>query len=201
MGRSHAVTGAALGAVTSPLAHAAALDPPVWFAAVLAASLAPDVDHPGATLARMWGPVSGTLAAVVSPLVGGHRGATHHVFAFAGFALLVVVASLHPVTAALVFAYGTGAAVAASEAVTRWDWPWPANLAVSATVGWLVYVNGWPLLPVALPVALGVVVHIAGDTIPVQSARERLVVAGSYVVAAAWVCWPIIFPRLQGVVA
>ena len=37
--------------------------------------------------------------------------------------------------------------------------------------------------------------------IPVNSARERLAVTGSYVAAAAWAAWPIIQPQLQGVTA
>lgn len=189
MGHAHATTGAAVGVITSAAAPLVGAPPPVWAAAVVAASILPDVDHPGATLARAWGPLSQAAAGLVSPLLGGHRGATHHVLAWIGFAVLVAAASTHPVASAAVFAVLTGAALAAFGAVVQ-RVPWPVNAAVSATAGWAAWSGGWPLLPLAAPVAVGVFVHLLGDRIPVRSARERLAVAVSYVAAAAWACWP-----------
>lgn len=189
MGRSHAITGAAVGVVTSAAASLVGAPAPVWVAAVVGASILPDVDHPGATLARMWGPFTRVPARVVSPLLGGHRGATHHGLAWLAAAVLVAAASTHPVASALTFAFLTGAALAAGGAVVR-RVPWPVNLAVSALVGYGAWVGGWPLLPLAAPVALGVAVHLAGDHVPVKSTRERLVVALSYMAVAAWAIWP-----------
>lgn len=200
MGHAHATTGAAVGVLTSAAAPLVGAPAPVWAAAIVAASILPDVDHPGATLARAWGPVSQVPARVLSPLLGGHRGVTHHGLAWIGFAVVVAAASTHPVASAVVFAALTGAALAAAGAVVA-RVPWPVNLVSSAAAGWAAWTGGWPLLPLAAPVALGVLVHLLGDTIPVRSARERSAVAGSYVAAAAWACWPIIQTNLQGAIA
>lgn len=204
MGRAHATSGAAVGVVTSAAAPLVGAPAPVWAAAVVAASILPDVDHPGATLPRMWGAFSQVPTRLVSPLLGGHRGATHHWLAWLGAAVLVAAASTHPVASAVVFAFLTGAAIAAAGTITV-RVVWPVNLAASTAVGYLAWAGGWPLMPLAAPVALGVAVHLAGDRIPVKSTRERLAVAGSYLAVTAWVFWPHLIALtghlLQGVTA
>ena len=86
MGWAHATTGAAAGAVTSGLSA----NPPVWAVSVLAGSILSDIDHPSATVTNMWGPVSRVPARAFGPLVGGHRGATHHVLAAAAAVAIFV---------------------------------------------------------------------------------------------------------------
>ena len=187
MGWAHATTGAAAGAVTSGLSA----NPPVWAVSVLAGSILSDIDHPSATVTNMWGPLSRVPARALGPLVGGHRGATHHVLAAAAVTAGVAIAAQHPVASAVVFTILAGVALAAGAAVVGRDVPPLVNAAVSAAVGWCAFTLGWPLLPVAVPVGLGVLVHLAGDLVPVGGVRERLVVAAAYVAVGVWLVWPI----------
>ena len=187
MGWAHATTGAAAGAVTSGLSA----NPPVWAVSVLAGSILSDIDHPSATVTNMWGPVSRVPARALGPIVGGHRGATHHVLAAAAATAGVVIAAQHPVASAVVFTILAGVALAAGAAVVGRDVPPLVNAAVSAAVGWGAFTLGWPVLPVAAPVGLGVLVHLAGDRVPVGGTRERLVVAGAYVAVGVWLAWPV----------
>lgn len=48
----------------------------------------PDLDHPAATLARVLGPVTKTVASVVGTLAGGHRKGTHTVWFATGVVFL-----------------------------------------------------------------------------------------------------------------
>lgn len=191
MGRSHALTGAAVGVVTSPAAGLVGAPVAAWVAAVVAASILPDVDHPGASIARMWGPLSRVPSRFLSPLLGGHRGVTHAWFAPVLFAAVVALGSLHPVVSVAVWVFGAGVAGAAVGAVRAEPSP-VLNVGVSGLVGWLAWRGSWPVLPLALPVALGVVVHLLGDRVPVGSVRERVVVVCSYVAVAAWVAAPVL---------
>lgn len=188
MGWAHATTGAAAGAVTSGLSAT----PPVWAVSVLAGSILSDIDHPSATVTNMWGPLSRVPARALGPLVGGHRGATHHVLAAAAVTAGVAVAAQHPVASAVVFTILAGVALAAVGAVVGWDVPPLVNAAVSAAVGWGAFTLGWPVLPVAVPAGLGVLVHLAGDRVPVGGVRERLVVAAAYVAVGVWLVWPVL---------
>ena len=187
MGWAHATTGAAVGAVTSGLSA----NPPVWAVSVLAGSILSDIDHPSATVTNMWGPVSRVPARALGPIVGGHRGATHHVLAAAAATAGVVIAAQHPVASAVVFAILAGVALAAGAAVVGRGVSPLVNAAVSAAVGWGAFTLGWPVLPVAVPIGLGVLVHLAGARVPVGGTRERLVVAAAYVAVGVWLAWPV----------
>lgn len=187
MGWAHATTGAAAGAVTSGLSA----NPPVWAVSVLAGSILSDIDHPSATVTNMWGPVSRVPARALGPLVGGHRGATHHVLAAAAVTAGVAIAAQHPVASAVVFTILAGVALAAGAAVVGRDVSPLVNVAVSAAAGWGAFTLGWPVLPVAVPAGLGVLVHLAGDRVPVGGTRERLVVAAAYVAVGVWLAWPV----------
>lgn len=97
MGHTHALTGAiAWLALAPPLAAlpllnessrfidtgimANALSPAELIAGAIicaGAAMLPDLDHPSATIAQTFGPVTWLLSKVVSWLAGGHRGATH----------------------------------------------------------------------------------------------------------------------------
>ena len=187
MGWAHATTGAAVGAVTSGLSA----NPPVWAVSVLAGSILSDIDHPSATVTNMWGPVSRVPARALRPLVGGHGGATHHVLAAAAVTAGVVIAAQYPVASAVVFTILAGVALAAGAAVVGRRVPPLVNAAVSAAVGWGAFTLGWPVLPVAVPAGLGVLVHLAGDRVPCGGTRERLVVAAAYVAVGVWLTWPV----------
>ncbi|MEV0613310.1 metal-dependent hydrolase [Nonomuraea sp. NPDC050404] len=97
MGHTHALTGAiAWLGLAPPLAAlpllnessrfvetgimATALSPAELIAGAIicaGAAMLPDLDHPSATIAQTFGPVTWGLSKVVSWIGGGHRGATH----------------------------------------------------------------------------------------------------------------------------
>lgn len=94
MGHSHALTGCAAWLAISPIfgLAGAELSPGELLAGAIVcsgAALLPDLDHPQATIAHTYGPVTHLLARLVNHLSGGHRHATHSL-AFAAFAGLVV---------------------------------------------------------------------------------------------------------------
>ena len=195
----HATTGAAVGIVTVPVAALAGATPAVWVGSVLAGSIWPDVDHPGASIARMWGPVSGVVCGAVSPVLGGHRGVTHHpLFGVLGAALVIAAASVHPVSSAVAWAVLVGVMLAALARALHWPLWWPFNLAVSTVAGILAYTGGWAVLPAVPGLAVGVVVHLIGDRWRTRSWQARTAVAVSYLAVTAVLAWRI-YPHIEGI--
>ena len=97
MGHSHALTGAVAWLGLAPVLAglpllnessrfietgimAGALKPPELIAGALVcagAAMLPDLDHPSATIAQTFGPLTWGLSKAVNWLAGGHRAATH----------------------------------------------------------------------------------------------------------------------------
>ncbi|RJL34225.1 metal-dependent hydrolase [Bailinhaonella thermotolerans] len=82
MGHTHTLTGAVAWLGATPLLAAAGF--PLGPAEVVAgglicagAAMLPDLDHPSATIAQTYGPVTWVLSRVVNWASGGHRKATH----------------------------------------------------------------------------------------------------------------------------
>lgn len=92
MGRSHALSGAAVFIAAAPLLDRVTPIGPLELAAgavvTAGASMLPDLDHPGSTIARTFGWPTQLLAAWVAHWSGGHRRGTHSLL-FAGGAGLV----------------------------------------------------------------------------------------------------------------
>ena len=195
-GRRHALTGAVAGVATAPFAALVGLPHAAWVAAAVAGSIVPDVDHPDATIAHMWGPITHVPAGFVSRMLGGHRGVTHGWTGVVFAAVVVALASANPYTSALAWAWLTGVFLAAVARITERPNQPLLNLAVSAAVGWLAWSGGWSLLLLAAPVAVGVATHILGDLIPDSSPAARVVEAASYVALAAWASWPLWLPYI-----
>lgn len=168
----HTLSGVAAGLWTLPVAPVAGPAAVAWVGVVSGYALAPDMDHPASTSARMWGPVSQGPARVVGAVVG-HRGATHTVFA-AGVAGVVVWAAT---TGAAVHAVGPQAATVAYVAVVAVTFglafaacrmPWAVNLPVSWGLAAATYQAGLPLGWLPWAATLGVAAHLAGDAITRQ---------------------------------
>jgi len=192
LGVSHAVSGMALGAATLPLvADRPAVEKVGYVAVVGGFALLPDLDQGGlkggkvwgSTAARTWGPFTALASAGVGRVAEGHRFGTHSFFGVAVFTLLAVLASLHPVSTSILVALAVGLALRAASWLIpgRHEKVWPVNLAVSVSVAYaltfgitystqvpLLGATGWTVTPVEfawlpLAVALGMLVHIAGD--------------------------------------
>ncbi len=210
MGRSHAVSAAAVWVWASP--PLLGIDSPVTLvgSAMLAAGagVLPDVDHPDAQPARQFGLLSRIVGRATASAAGGHRQGTHTaVFAALLSGVLWALQYWQAVPAdagrasASVFAAflaAVGFSLLAPSFGLRAS-PLVA-VAVAAVAGWWI----WHVSPsVWLPplVALGVMVHIVGDWFtpsgvpflaPFSSRRwsARLFRTGSggeHLVAAA--CW------------
>lgn len=139
------------------------------------AALLPDADHHSATIAHAVPVVGPLVTEAIERSSGGHRHGAHTVLAAA---LVTVAAVLLGRWTALVPVLGRvpiGPAVAtvalvcfalkARDAVRRWSTAWLLGFAAAAAV--LVFAPDSPLwFPIA--VALGFLVHLAGDLLTVE---------------------------------
>jgi membrane-bound metal-dependent hydrolase YbcI (DUF457 family) len=182
MGRTHALTGWCAGAALAPVVGLGSLPGVVVFATATAGyALLPDLDHPGASASRLFGPITGLLCRILRAMSaaaykatkgprdedspGTHRHLTHTVV----FALVL----------------GSAAAIA-SHTAGRWAVAGIAGfgllLAVAALGDWLLLLaaGGGYLLdrqvdaltvlqhaagPIGLAVAAGCITHCAGDAL------------------------------------
>ncbi|MFC0674836.1 metal-dependent hydrolase [Brachybacterium hainanense] len=183
MGGHHAVTGTAAWMAVVGSAEVAGrplglgladLSPAeVLAGAVVAtgAALLPDIDHPGATLARSGGLLSRLLSRSVGA-AAGHRGATHTPLAVlvvtaiaagvsaADASLRVPVLGQIQLGAALLVAGMTVLGVSALRVVDGHVLPWAIGLAAGAGIGVLA-----PETTLWLPLAVGIgcLSHLLGD--------------------------------------
>lgn len=197
----HTVSGVPVAVWTLPLAPVAGpAGAAVWVASVVGFTLAPDVDHPAATAANMWGPVSRVPSRFLS-----HRGFTHQV---PGLALAVVTVwaattgNVAPLVASLAGAAGHGHPAELGAAVGAWALlavlavtvglvlaafrcPWLVNLPVSWVAAAVVVWAGLPLAWLPWAVAAGVATHVVGDRVPGRFEPVAVVVC-----LAATAAWP-----------
>ena len=184
----HTLSGVAAGVWSLPVAPVSgAAGSVVWVAACTGFALAPDLDHPASTAARMWGPVSQGPARLVGALCG-HRGATHRVAAVAVVGVAVWAATTGRVTplaadiarhlgharpAEVGNSVGDGAyllvvAVTVGLAFAAARLPWPVNLTLAWLTAGLTHRLDLPLGWLPWAAALGVAAHLAGDAITKQ---------------------------------
>lgn len=154
MGRSHALVGGAtwLGIV----AVAARCELPVdgtgivlSTVAAVAASLAPDVDHPGSTTTRNMGLIGTALSWAVRKIARGHRGLTHSIGAVGIAMALTAAAGLHRWTLALLLGLLVGTALDIMPKVPE-GVEWIAALLVGACSTSIAAAIPWWLLPAAV---------------------------------------------------
>jgi LexA-binding, inner membrane-associated putative hydrolase len=167
LGHSHALSGLAVGAATLPWAP---VHGPVaqvsWVAAVGGFAMLPDLDQPGSTIARMWGPLTDIPSGAVGRIARGHRWGTHDtVLAPVVFFALATAAAKAYWSSLLLMALAIGLALHALNFVIpgRAENTILGNLALSwGGAWWLLAHSPWPQwLPWA--VAAGTVTHIGGD--------------------------------------
>lgn len=167
MGRTHILSGAVAGLATLPIAPINGLpDQVAWVLLWAGSTLLPDLDSPGASASRMWGPISRAISIGIARCAGGHRQGTHDLIlgplTFGGLAALAV---LVPAAAVVVVALALGLVIHALH-VTRVSRTGPVlNLILSwAGASWVLS-SGWVSVGWWLPLAVagGVVVAIIGD--------------------------------------
>lgn len=167
MGRTHVYSGMAAGAATLPIAPVegvvAAL---AWVAVSGGAALVPDLDHPNATMTRMWGPLLVPLHKAVRWAGRGHRGGSHDIIvAPAVIWLIAWAASHHEISAGILIAVVIGLGIRGAEFVVPgrlFEHP-AVNVAVAGNLAWMTAAYAMTLAWLPWALALGVVVHIIGD--------------------------------------
>ncbi|SEL00806.1 LexA-binding, inner membrane-associated putative hydrolase [Nonomuraea pusilla] len=186
MGHTHAMTGAiAWLALAPPLATlpllnessrfidtgimATALTPPELIAGALicaGAAMLPDLDHPSATIAQTFGPVTWVLSKAVSWLSGGHRAATHSLaFAVAlGFGAHWL-ATTYPIGRDIMVVLLVGLALRAIGIGIPGNKAGSAMVNAGLTAGlYAVFLSlGVGYAWLGLAVGVGCLVHVAGD--------------------------------------
>ncbi|SEG36135.1 LexA-binding, inner membrane-associated putative hydrolase [Nonomuraea solani] len=186
MGHTHAMTGAiAWLGLAPPLAAlplvnessrfietgimATALSPAELIAGAIicaGAAMLPDLDHPSATIAQTFGPITWALAKVVAFLSGGHRGATHSlVFAVAlGFGTHFL-AGTYPIGRDIMVVLLIGLALRAIGVGIPGNKLGSAMVNAGLTAGlFAVFLSlevGYAWL--GLAVAVGCLIHVVGD--------------------------------------
>lgn len=169
MGYNHVASGLLAGLLTVPMVPMTEMPAQVgWVLGVGGAALVPDFDSPSATASRMWGPITGGLSSVVSSASGGHRRGTHDLLLGPSVAaLLVVVAALHHWSSTVVLAILIGLALRGLVLLGAGNLGKTANLAISLiSAVWLTHHGASELSWIlAVGVAFGMAVHIAGDAL------------------------------------
>ncbi|MFG3442081.1 metal-dependent hydrolase [Nonomuraea sp. NPDC047897] len=186
MGHTHAMTGAiawlglAPGLAALPMVMESgrfistgvmvnALTPAELIAGALicaGAAMLPDLDHPSATIAQTFGPVTWALSKVVNWLGGGHRGATHSlVFAVAvGFGAHWL-ASTYPIGRDILVVLLIGLALRAIGIGIPGNKAGSALVNIGLTAGlYAVFLSlGVGYAWLGLAVGIGSFVHVVGD--------------------------------------
>lgn len=166
MGYNHVSCGLVAGIATLPVAPVSGpAAQTAWVVALGGASLLPDLDTTGSSAARMWGPPTRLLGGLVGQAAGGHRQGTHDLLlAPLGAGLLVLLASLHPLTLGVVLALTIGLALRGLSLAGVGRLGTVGNLTASVAASWwLTTRSDQDLHALALVVAAGVLVHILGD--------------------------------------
>ncbi|MEV6982777.1 metal-dependent hydrolase [Sphaerisporangium sp. NPDC051017] len=185
MGHTHALSGAAawlllapaltalpaLGGPAADLAPmvAGVLSPGELIAGTLVCAggaMLPDLDHPHATIAQTFGPVTWVLSKVVNWVSGGHRHATHSLaFAVAAGFGAYFLADRYPVGRDIVVILMIGLAVRAIGIGIPGKTVVSAlvNIAITAGAFILLQSRGVDYLWLGFAVAIGCLAHVVGD--------------------------------------
>ena len=179
LGRDHALLGASAALAGGQTGWAALGHPALSVGQLAAASavvagfaLLPDIDEPGSTVSRRFGPVSRAVSEATNKLAGGHRAATHSLL-FVGLVFGAMwLAAKHPmadvVTVGLSVMLSIGMLVpgrfarhglifgAVAPAAAAWA-VWTATVHTEHTWAWLPWAA-----------AAGVALHLVGDMLTVE---------------------------------
>jgi membrane-bound metal-dependent hydrolase YbcI (DUF457 family) len=179
MGQTHATSGAlAFLAASFPVSHyvhhLTPLTAAVGTIVAAGAGLLPDLDHPQATPARAFGPISQAASHFVHNVSGGHRKGTHSKWGLLACAVLAAGAYLSLWTLAFVIWACMGLGVRAlwkkpkNRPNGRLDYGDVAGLVHAGVAGYIAYRlthSGLDLSVIPFAVTLGYAVHLFGDSL------------------------------------
>ena len=178
MGPTHALSaGVVFLAIAAPLSHNVHHLTPVTAAVgtvvAAGAGLLPDLDHPRATPARAFGPLSAGAAWTIGKVTGGHRHGTHSFIGIAVFTALAVAAThnLWALTAALWLCMGLAVRSLwrrpSNRPNGRFDYRDVAGIvhaAIAAYVAYRLTHSGLDMEVVPWAITVGYVTHLIGDS-------------------------------------
>lgn len=178
MGPTHALSaGVVFLAVASPLSHyvhhLTPMTAAVGTVVAAGAGLLPDLDHPSATPARSFGPLSKGAAWTIGKIGGGHRHGTHSIIGTGVFVALAVAATHNIWALTFTLWLCIGLAVRAlwkhphNRPNGKLDYRDVAGLIHAAIAAFLAYrLARSGMDPVVVPWALGIgyVTHLIGDS-------------------------------------
>ncbi len=179
MGYSHALSGAVAASAIYAFAPST-LGPTTSAAAIssgliVGGALLPDADHPNASAARSFPPLSKLLVLAISKISGGHRGYTHTLPGVGIFAALAYFACLWRVDiyghqvfplALLIVAFCVSLGLSTLRIV-----PKGTGYVLGVAAGCLSYVSPLPALTIATFLTLGCLIHLAGDVITTEGLK------------------------------
>ena len=170
MGRSHALTGLATGLGVSMYAVTLSVPAAVLGTAVCTgASILPDIDHPDSTVSNVYGPITRGFSWVVARATGGHRRGTHSIAGVALLALLAQVAVMYRHNVLAQVALCAVLVLALAGVIRLLKIPgWIDDVAPIPVVLAVVMLTDVDLSVVPPALALGCLVHIAGDVVTLQ---------------------------------
>jgi membrane-bound metal-dependent hydrolase YbcI (DUF457 family) len=178
LGQTHALSAAgAFLALSFPVSHyvhhLTPLTAAVGTIVAAGAGLLPDLDHPSASPARAFGPLSQTLARLVSRVSGGHRHATHSLLGTAIASALAAAAYLNAWTLTVMIWLCMGLGVRAlwrrpaNRPNGRLDYRDVAGLVHAAVAFYIAYRLTHASLDLSIvpaAVMVGYLVHLIGDS-------------------------------------
>lgn len=170
MGRTHALTGTGAGlGISLYLAHLP-LVPTVFGTLICTGSaLLPDMDHPRATAANTFGPLTRTMSWAVRTVSGGHRRGTHSLLGIMalGGVMLAGVEYRHTVPAQVALSVVLILALASLVRLLKIPGIIDDLLPIPVVVGLVSFTNV-SLVVVPWAVMLGCLTHALGDYLTLE---------------------------------
>jgi len=169
MGRTHALSGTlAFGGAALALhgtVDATAAELVAGAITATGAAMVPDLDHPNATMTKSMGPLSWLVCRlVILPVFDGHRKGTHSILFAALVGMGAYAAAQHQDTLAGQLVMWLLLALSWSALIRLLRIPgWLDDVIPSIVAAALVWLTDWPLDFAAPALALGCLVHVAGD--------------------------------------
>lgn len=173
MGRTHALTGTAAGlGVSLYLAHLSLVPTIAGTLICTGSALLPDMDHPRATAANAYGPITRTMSWVVRTVSGGHRRGTHSVFGimvlggtllFAGTVCRYTVPAQAWISLVVILALASMVRLLKIPGILD-------DLAPIPIVVGIVFLTNTSLAIIPWAVMLGCLIHTAGDMMTKEGA-------------------------------
>lgn len=135
-------------------------------------ALLPDLDEPGSTVSRKFGPLSRGVSHVMKVVCFGHRGASHSLLFALLMAYLGTLAATNPLAVGVIFVVSASLIIRLVLPLGLGKRHYTGVLALAIVAAYLVVRNhAIPPHGLAFAMGIGVVLHCVGDTLTPQGTR------------------------------